>query len=167
MPSGNRQESPSPTLLCFDGSDNAASAIAEAGKVLVPGPAVVLTVCEPLPTWEPHDPATILSAPLSKVASRALDLEEIAQQVAEETMKQGVPLATAAGFTAEGRTARGNAWRTIGEVAEEIDAATIVMGARGQSRVESVLLGSVSAAVAAHTRRPLLIVPSARGGDDD
>ena len=162
MPSANNdRQARRPTLLCFDGSDNASRAIAEAGKLLVPGPAVVLTVCEPLPNWEPYDPATILSAPLSKVASRALDLEEIADEVARDTVLQGVALATAAGFGAEGRTESGKAWRTICDVAEEVDAQTIVMGARGLSRVGSLLLGSVSAAVAAHAPCPTLIVPGA------
>jgi nucleotide-binding universal stress UspA family protein len=72
-------------------------------------------------------------------------------------------LASAAGFAAEGRTARGKSWRAICDVAEELDAATIVVGARGLSRLESVLLGSVSSAVAVHAKRPVLIVPPPRG----
>jgi nucleotide-binding universal stress UspA family protein len=148
-----------PALFCFDGSDNAARAIADAGDVLKVVNAVVLTVWEPLPTWEPYDPATVLTAPVTKLASRALDLEEIAREGAEETTVKGVALATAAGFTAEGRTEGGKAWRTICDVAEEIDAVTIVVGARGLSRVGSVLLGSVSSAVAVHARCPVLVVP--------
>ena len=67
-------------LLCFDGSDDAAAAIAEAGELLGPRAAVVLAVCEPVAVWAPSDPATILSAPLSKLASNALGLDEIASE---------------------------------------------------------------------------------------
>jgi nucleotide-binding universal stress UspA family protein len=120
---------------------------------------VALTVWEPCATWEPYDPATILSAPVSKLASRALELDEIAQEAAAQTAAEGVSRALAAGFTAQGRTVHGKPWRAICDVAEEIDASTIVVGARGLSRVESVLLGSVSSAVAVHAKRPVLIVP--------
>jgi nucleotide-binding universal stress UspA family protein len=152
-----------PALLCFDGSDDARGAIAEAGTVLGLDSAVVLTVWEPFANWEPYDPATILSAPVSRLASRALDLDEIAEELAVETMAQGISLARAAGFAAEGRAVRGKPWRMICEIAEEVGVATIVVGARGLSRVQSVLLGSVSTAVAVHAGRPLLIVPRRRG----
>lgn len=154
---------PRPALLCFDGSEDARDAIAQAGALLGLGTAVVLTVWEPLATWQPYDPATIISAPLSKLAARALDLDEIAQELAAEKLEQGLALAIAAGFAAEGRTVPGKPWRAICDVAQELDAAAIVMGARGLSRMESVLLGSVSAAVAVHAKRPVLIVPPVRG----
>ena len=69
-------------LLCFDGSDDAVAAIASAGRMLGPRNAVVLTVSEPVTVWQPYDPATALTAPLSKLASRALGLDEIARDVA-------------------------------------------------------------------------------------
>lgn len=149
-----------PALLCFDGSDDAAKAIAEAGAVLSSRHVVVLAVWEPCATWEPYDPATILTAPVSKLASRALELDETAEAVAEEKAEEGVSLAVAAGFTAQGRTAAGKPWRAICDVAEEIDASTIVVGARGLSRMQAALLGSVSSTVAVHAKRPVLIVPS-------
>jgi nucleotide-binding universal stress UspA family protein len=71
--------------------------------------AVVLTVWEPVAMWEPYDPGAILGAGIGKLASHAL------------------------GVAAEGRTARGKSWRTICDVAEELDAATIVVGARPRS----------------------------------
>jgi nucleotide-binding universal stress UspA family protein len=160
MSTGSSDTSPSsPALFCFDGSEGAADAIVQAGRVLRVGSAVVLTVWEPLALWQPYDPATILSAPLSRLADSALGLDEIARDLAREKMERGVALAREAGFEAFGRVAGGKTWRTICDVAEEIDAVSIVLGARGLSRVGSVLLGSVSSAVAVHARRPVLIVP--------
>jgi nucleotide-binding universal stress UspA family protein len=149
-----------PVLLCFDGSEGAAKAIAEAGVGLRGGSTILLTVWEPCAVWEPYDPATILSAPVARLADRALCLDEIARDLAQEKMERGVTLASDAGFDVAGRVAGGKPWRTICDVAEEIDARAIVMGARGLSRVGSLLLGSVSFAVAAHARRPVLIVPA-------
>ena len=150
---------PRPVLLCFDGSEGSAHAITQAGRLLAGRRAVVLTVWEPLATWEPYDPVTILSSPVSKAAARALDLAAIAQEVAEDRMSEGVSLAGRAGFSAEGRAEQGKPWRAICDVAAEEDAETIVMGARGLSRVQSMLLGSVSLAVLVHAHRPVLIVP--------
>jgi nucleotide-binding universal stress UspA family protein len=152
-------ESIGPILLCFDGSEDAAAAIAEASRVLSPGEAVVLTVWEPIAVWEPYDPATILSAPLSRLVSNALDLDEITERLAQERAAKGVELATAAGFQAQGQVARGKAWPTICDVATELSAGVVVMGARGLGRVRGMLLGSVSSAVALHAKRPVLIVP--------
>ena len=160
----DEREAEPPVLLCFDGSDDAAKAVAQAGELLAPRRAVVLTVWEPVATWEPYDPATIVSAPVSKLLSRALGVDEIAAELAEEKVKQGVALASSAGFAAQGRVTHGKTWRAICEVADEIDAATIVLGARGLSKVGSLLLGSVSSAVLVHAKRPVLVVPHHGGG---
>ena len=44
--------------------------------------------------WEPYDPATILSAPLEKLAASALGLDEITKELAQEKMTKGVQPAT-------------------------------------------------------------------------
>ena len=118
-----------------------------------------MTVWEPVASWSPSDPATILSAPLSRLASKELDLDEISRDVARELVQRGVELATEAGFQTEGRLEEGKPWRKIREVADELGAEPIVLGARGLGRVESMLLGSVSIAVVFHARRPVLVIP--------
>jgi len=148
-------------LLCFDGSDDAVAAIARAGEMLAPRSAVVLTVAEPAASWAPYDPATVLSAPLSRLASKALDLDQIGRDLARERAKQGTDLAIAAGFQAEAQSDEGKPWQVICRVADTIDASPIVIGARGLGRVESALLGSVSSAVVHHAKHPVLLIPHA------
>src|SRR6516225_744165 len=154
--------SPKRALLCFDGSADAANAIAVAGAVLGSREATVVTVWEPMAVWQPYDPAAVLSAGVTRLSSERLGLDEIASEIARATMQRGVELAREAGFSASGELKSGKAWRAICEAAEEVQAEPIVLGARGLSRVQSLLLGSVSSAVAAHANRPLLIVPASQ-----
>lgn len=151
-------------LLCFDGSDDAALAVARAAEMLGQRKAVVLTVWEPIAVWEPHDPGAVLGAAIGTLVSKELDLDEIAADLAREKLQRGTELASAAGFEPEGRLMRGKTWRAICDVADELEAEPIVVGARGLGRVESMLLGSVSSAVVLHAKRPVLVVPS-HGGD--
>jgi nucleotide-binding universal stress UspA family protein len=155
----SRTPSAAPVLICFDGSEDAAAAIASAAQDLSGSQAVVLTVWEPVHSWAPYDPATILSAPVSRLASNALGLDQAARDVALERMERGTALAAEAGFQAIGRVEEGKPWRIIGQVADELGADPIVMGARGLGRMESVLLGSVSSAVVHHAKRPVFVVP--------
>jgi nucleotide-binding universal stress UspA family protein len=155
-----------PILLCYDGSDHAAAAIAAAAGVVASRVAVVLTAWEPISTWEPYDPGGVLSAGVARLGSHSLGLDEVAAEIAQEKLNRGVELARAAGFDAQGRLARGKAWHAICDLADELDASAIVLGARGLSRVQSMLLGSVSAAVTVHAGRPVLVIPSAESGDD-
>ena len=148
-----------PALLCFDGSEDAVEAITQAAALLGPRSVVVVTVWEPVAVWEPYDPGAVLSAATAKLGSGALGLDEIADELAREKLERGVALARKAGFEARGRVARGKTWRAICDTADEVDAVAIVLGARGLSRVESILLGSVSSAVVTHAKRPVLVVP--------
>jgi nucleotide-binding universal stress UspA family protein len=147
-------------LLCFDGSDEAAAAIARAGELLRPRAAVVLTAWEPMRVWEPWDPVTIVSVPLGKLVAKEIDLDEIIAGLAADKARQGVEVARKAGFYATPRVAKGKPWRVICEVADELGAELIVLGARGLGRASSALLGSVSAAVIAHAKRPVMVGPT-------
>lgn len=152
-----------PVLLCFDGSDEAAAAIAKTGELLGGRTAVVLTVWEPARSWAAYDPATLLTAPLSRLVSEELGLDEIAAEAATARNGKGVALAQAAGFEATGRVDHGKPRAVICSVADELAADVIVVGARGLGRVQSALLGSVSTAVVTHSRRPVLVVHDSDG----
>jgi nucleotide-binding universal stress UspA family protein len=151
---------PAVALLCFDGSDDAAAAIAKAGELLAPRAAVVLTVWEPVRVWEPSDPVTIVSAPLERLVATELDLDQIVADLAHSKAEHGVTLARAAGFDATAWVTGGKTWTAICEVADELDAEPIVIGSRGLGRAQSALLGSVSCAVIAHAKRAVLVGPA-------
>jgi nucleotide-binding universal stress UspA family protein len=148
-----------PVLLCYDGSDDAAHAIAEAGRLLGARRAVVVTAWEPAATWELYDPGALISAGVSVLGAKSLGLDEIAADMARTTAERGVALATEAGFRAQPKLVSGKPWRTICELGQELDATAIVLGARGLSRVRRALLGSVTAADLVHADRPVLVIP--------
>jgi nucleotide-binding universal stress UspA family protein len=146
-----------PILLCYDRSVGSKRAI-EAAAELFPGRrAVVLHV------WSP---ATIVGAPYNPMIPAPLpgyndsEIREAALRLAED----GAAVASAAGLVAQAviaESAYEGIWHAILEVADEHDAAIIVLGSRGISTFESLLLGSVSHGVAQHARRPVLIIPPA------
>jgi nucleotide-binding universal stress UspA family protein len=144
-----------PILLCFDGSEDARRAIHDAGRLLAPCPAVVLTV------WEAARDLTVLD-PLGDVVGRLsgiyAELDEVGLQAARDVAERGAQLARDAGFESRTRVECGPVWRTIAAVAADEDAAAIVVGARGLSGAAAVL-GSVSSHVSRHAGRPVLVVP--------
>ncbi len=60
----------------------------------------------------------------------------------------------------------GMAAERIVEFAEKHDFSMIVLGNRRRGRLQSAILGSVSAGVASHSRVPVVIAPEPRGADE-
>ena len=56
------------------------------------------------------------------------------------------------------------AWQGIVDVADELDAAVIVVGSRGLGGPHEIARNNVSHDLATHARRPVLIVPPATNG---
>ena len=139
-----------PVLFAYDGSELARLAFEEAGRQLRPGrDAVVLTV------WRPFEVGFI---PPPGVEFDAAASDEV-RKAAEETAAQGASMAQAAGFRAQSLvTNEAPTWKGISRVADDRDASLIVLGSHGKSGLAGVFLGSVAAAVAAHSGRTVLIV---------
>jgi nucleotide-binding universal stress UspA family protein len=146
-------------IIGFDGSPDAEHAIDVAAGVLSADSALVVTA------W--HLPIAAVEAPIPPVGAPAappLEDEDELRRRATETAKAGAARATTAGLAAEPALRRAAGPSDIAKVlldsAEERDAALVVVGRRGMSRIRSVLLGSVSEAAVRDGRRPVLVVPA-------
>ncbi|HEY3828293.1 MAG TPA: universal stress protein [Solirubrobacteraceae bacterium] len=139
-----------PVVFAYDGSELAKLAIDEAGRQLAPGrDALVLTV------WQPFDIGFVPPAELRLNAAEIADVRDAAQRAAAD----GASLAQAAGFNARGlETEAAPTWKGIVDAADEHDASLIVLGSHGRTGLAGALLGSVAEAIAAHSRRSVLIV---------
>jgi nucleotide-binding universal stress UspA family protein len=139
-------------LLCYDGSDQANEAIDFAAALF---PKSTRTTV--LYAWEP----TALSVASGMVATVIPpDADEQDEARATRLAEAGAQHARDLGLDAEARIepATASAWRTIVDVADA-DYDLIVMGTRGLTGVQSLLLGSTSHHVAQHAACPVLIVP--------
>jgi nucleotide-binding universal stress UspA family protein len=145
-------------LIGCDRSDAAAAAIRSAGAVLAPRRAIVAHVWDSLAALLLH---TDVDGLTGAMRGAAIELDEEERHDAERIAAEGAELAREAGFTAEPHALQGKpkAWPTLLAKADEIDAAAIVIGSRGEGEVKSALLGSVSAGLLHHTHRPVLVVP--------
>ncbi len=141
-----------PILICYDDSDGARRAIAAAADLLRHGRAVVLDIG---PVLTPAESLAV-TAPVTPGAL----FEHLNEDDARDRSRAGAELARRAGFDAEPRAdLSAPTWEGIVAVADEIDAAVIVLGSRGLSGPREVFDGSVSHTVAEHAGRPVLIVP--------
>ncbi len=146
-----------PLIIGYDGSESARHAITRAGLLFAGRPAVVLYAWESLETIAAHHSVWDSAAPAT-----LRDADAVAHRAAERVAAEGAALARAAGLDAEPRVdvSPVGAWETLVRVADETDAALIVLGARGLRGLRSLMLGSVSDGVAHHARQPVLIVPA-------
>jgi nucleotide-binding universal stress UspA family protein len=141
-------------LVAYDGSADSRAAIEFAAKHLAAEPTLIVTVWEPLLVQ-------LKRYPLAGAAVLTDSGEEWRVE-AEQYAKEGAELAIAAGLadvTYRAVADKESIWRTIVDVADEVDASLVVTGSRGLAGVRSVLLGSVSNHVLHHAHRPTLIVP--------
>ena len=116
-----------------------------------------------LHVWEP--PVGLLRSPTPSAALQAwspgqiAELETVMRERAGRLLAEGVALAEEAGLRrppGAWSASTGSPWRTILDVADELDASLIVArGARPLTVVRAVL-GSVSNAVVHHAKRPVL-----------
>jgi nucleotide-binding universal stress UspA family protein len=155
-PEGHTSSADGPLILCYDGSVHARHAIRQAGALFAGRRALVVTVWQP--TAAPAGSLGFAGETAGLYDLFAVDRAAAAAggRVAEE----GVRIAQDAGLAAEPVVvqAAGPVWKTIIEIADRDDAATIVMGSRGLTGMRALLLGSVSSAVVHHADRPTLII---------
>jgi nucleotide-binding universal stress UspA family protein len=138
-----------PIVFAYDGSELAKLAIDEAGRQLPPGrDALVLTV------WQPFDVGFV---PVGGFRFDAAQIDDV-RKAAEQTAAEGASLAEAAGFRARSVAIEAApSWQAIVDLADDRDASLVVLGSHGRTGMTDLLLGSVAGAVAAHSRRSVLI----------
>jgi nucleotide-binding universal stress UspA family protein len=138
-----------PILFAYDGFEDAKAAIRQAARHFRSGrSAIVLTV------WEPS-----ASMPFASTPTTPGGLEQRIEGEARRIADEGARLARACGFDAQAIAERGDSiWRRIVRSADEHDASMVVLGAHGRTGTGLVARGSVAAATAEHTARPVLIV---------
>jgi nucleotide-binding universal stress UspA family protein len=142
---------PGPIVLAYDGSELARLAIAEAGELL-DHDRPALAVC----AWQPFDVGFVAGERLHIDAEQTPEVK----RAAEDTAAHGAELAREAGFTDVRSMAIESApiWKGIVSVAEDEDAAVVVIGSHGHhSGLAGIFVGSVASAVSAHSTRTVLI----------
>jgi nucleotide-binding universal stress UspA family protein len=139
-----------PVLFAYDGSELAQLAIEQARHQLATG-RDALVVC----VWQPAD---VGFEPVGERKFDAADATEV-RKAAEETAAHGASLAEKAGFRAQSLTVEAApTWKGLVKVAEERRASLIVLGSHRRSGLARRLLGSVAAAVVAHSATSVLVM---------
>jgi nucleotide-binding universal stress UspA family protein len=146
-----------PLILCYDGSAEAADAIAYAGKLMPGSPAVVVTV------WKAIIEEALSTAMTPPVAD-PVEANTRGQESAEQIVAQGVQLAQDAGLQAEPLVvgADGPLWEAVELVAEDLGARLIACGTRRSGVKAALPPGNLASALVTHASRPVLVVPSAK-----
>jgi nucleotide-binding universal stress UspA family protein len=140
---------PGPVLFAYDGSELAARAIQEAGELLR-AERHALVVC----AWQPFDVGFVPAEDERFDAKQTPQVKAAAQR----TAANGAALAEAAGFKAQSLAIEAAPlWKGIIEVADQRDASVIVIGSHSRRGLIGAFIGSVAAAVSAHSRRTVLI----------
>lgn len=152
-----------PTLIGYDESEGARTAIVAAARLLPGRPALVVHAWSS-PIQHSYTGSALLAIPVADVHDTATDIDAILVGQAEGTAEDGVELARQAGLEAHGRAAESGpgAWRTLAAVGREEGAAVIVTGARGRGALASTLLGSVSSGLVHNAEAPVLVVREPR-----
>jgi nucleotide-binding universal stress UspA family protein len=147
-----------PILIAYDGSEDAKSAIRNAGELLTPGPALVVTI------WPAAERVVSTSAGVATYAPIFGEIDELERTNARASAEEGAALAREVGFDASPLVARSdrNIWRAILDLGAQHDARAIVVGSRGRGGLSDVLLGSVPGRVVHHADRPVLVVRAKR-----
>jgi nucleotide-binding universal stress UspA family protein len=139
-----------PVLFAYDGSELAQFAIEQAGHQLAHR-RDALIVC----VWQPGDVGFV---PVGGQRFDAAAAGEV-RKAAEETAASGASIAQKAGFQAHSMAVEAApTWKGIAQAAEEHGSSLIVLGPHRRSGIKGHLLGSVTAAVAAHSACSLLII---------
>jgi nucleotide-binding universal stress UspA family protein len=141
-----------PIIICYDDSEDSRRAIEAAAELLPNRRAVVLDV-GPVVTPEQAYASAAFAVP-------GFEEENLADAAARA--QRGVDHALTHGIRATAKaTVEAPIWQGILDVADQTDAAVIVIGSRGLHGLREAVEGSLSHDVSDHSHRPVLVVPPA------
>jgi nucleotide-binding universal stress UspA family protein len=150
-----------PAVVAYDGSDEARAAIEAAVALFAGRRLIVVSVWEPglAQAMAPLRDPTGVGYPISTPAEAAA-IDEIQHDHAVSAAEEGAGLARGLGAQAEPLSVADEAdvAETLAAIADEQDAAAVVIGSRGLGRVKSSLFGSTSRELLRRTHRPVLVV---------
>ena len=144
---------PGLALLCTDGSDLSVEALAAGLAVLGPGVApVVVTVVEP------SDPALVTGTGFAGGVMSADELTAMDGELRAEATETLTRVVADLGLDgADTRVLDGSPGQAICDLADEADAAVVVIGSRGRGGLKRAVLGSVSDHVVRHAPCPVVV----------
>ena len=131
-------------LVAVDGSDNSKKATPVVIDIAKTRKAEVV-VMHAIEHPEPRGPVAKADTPE--------DAKQVTETVVREINSAGIPVRGEVVWTTPGRAAQ-----AIVDTASDENAGLIVMGSRGLSDIEGLLLGSVTHKVLQHADRPVLVV---------
>jgi nucleotide-binding universal stress UspA family protein len=153
-----------PVVIAFDGTPAAEHAIREGGPLLAGRHAVVLVV------WEQGLGFELVALPASEIGlppasidvNTALEVDRELFEAAESQARRGTGIAREAGLDAEPLVVAddpGTAIHaTIVRVADERDAAAILLGAHGHGPIAEMLIGGTTRGVLREAQVPVVVV---------
>lgn len=144
-------------VVGYDGSAPATAAIDETARLFPGGQVLVVTAWQSI---EEAARAARLALPADMIAGAVKNLDAATARAAATTAEEGARRARHAGLLAESLAicAEDAVWAALVRLADERQAAAVVVGSRGRSGLRSALLGSVSLAVVHNCRRPVVVV---------
>jgi nucleotide-binding universal stress UspA family protein len=151
-----------PVVVAFDGSPESHAAVRAAAGLFAGRTLVVVSVWEPglaLTITPPPDGLSGLSYVAPSPETMAM-MDRVQHDRASDTAELGAALARELGADAAPHPVPDEVdiAETLAGVADERDAAAVVIGTRGLGRVKSALLGSTSRGLMHHTKRPVVVV---------
>ncbi|HEY7966409.1 MAG TPA: universal stress protein [Solirubrobacteraceae bacterium] len=144
-------------LICYDGSERAAHAIAVCGELFPGARAHVLNV------WEPMERIVARYAALGPYVGESIgEADSEISTEADTVASAGVALAKQAGLDAAPRTAavRTSVSEAVIAIADELDVDVIVTGTRSLHGVREALSNTLSHALLQRSRRGVLAIPT-------
>ena len=152
-------------LIGYDASEDSRRAIAQAAALMPGRKAVVATAWRSLAGLMLHTDVHDLEGTMREAAD---EVDVADKEGSQRTADEGAELARSLGLDAEAVAVRSDhrVWRTLLELADERDADVVVVGERGLTGIDTVLLGSVSHGVLHHSERPVLLTTT-RASDEN